>query len=204
MGIMLCMKITVVLASSSFLKNYIMKRSHIPYVAADPDIDESQLDHLPVDERVQQLAKMKAQKVVADYSDAFVIATDTLTQDDSTRTIYGKPSDPQKQYEQALSMSGKSTTNITGISIFYKGKELETCLTKTKLQYQLFDKVTYDRLTRDDNPQRRSSVLGMFTDAAGFTLLEEIHGSYTGAMGLPMEVVYRNLRKVMQQFPVRL
>lgn len=169
------------------------------YTAVNPNVDESQFDDKPIEDRVKNIAKLKAEKILDDYPEAFIIAADTLTQDVETGQIYSKPERLEAVRDQALSMSGRTVRNVTGTAIYHQGQILELALTSTLLTYQQFDAATYDRLTADDNPLRRSSVLGMFTDAVGFTLLECINGSYTGAMGLPMEVVYRNLSKIIDK-----
>lgn len=190
----------IILASKSYVKNYLMKLSCLPYKSIDPAIDETVFDYLVINERVQELAKLKAKVVSQKNPEAFVIGADTLTRNVQTGEIYAKPKDSIGQRQQALSISGATIENITGISIWYRGKEVKTDLTISYLHYQHFLAQTYDRLAQDDKPERRSSVLGMFIDSAGFTLLDKVEGSYTGAMGLPMEVVYTHIDSLKIKF----
>lgn len=171
------------------MKNFIMKRSHLPYRSVDAAIDESIFDHLPVEERVQKLAARKAQDIAEQYPEAFVIGADTLTRNVATGEIYGKPKDTATQRRQALASSGQTIESVTGVSIWYKGKEIATELTMPRVMYQQFSGATYDRLAAHDDAPSRSSALGISTDVVGFTLVEHIEGSYTGIMGLPMEII---------------
>ena len=45
-----------------------------------------------------------------------------------------------------------------------------------------------------DDARIRNSGLGFFMDSPGFTLVQNFDGSYTGAMGLPMEIVRKNIK----------
>lgn len=175
-----------------------MKKTNLDYESVVPDIDETQFDDLDISDRVLKLAQTKAAKVAAEHQDAFVIAADTLTQDPATGQVFTKPKDPEEQYRQALNISGKSVGVFSGVCIYFQGKELESVVIESAVHYQEFDSETFDRLAHGDNPHIRSSTLGMFIDSPGFTLVEHVEGSYTGSMGLPTEVVYRNLRKIKQ------
>ncbi len=47
----------IILASGSFLKNFIMDKTKLTYEVMPADIDELVFDNLPVDERVVALAR---------------------------------------------------------------------------------------------------------------------------------------------------
>lgn len=184
----------LILASGSFLKNYIMDRAHLPYEVLPADIDESIYDHLEVADRVVALAKEKCRVVAEKYPDAVVISADTLTADESGR-VFSKPAPGQDPIEAALSLSGTCIGVYTGCCIYKPEDGYVAKLTTGTIVYQSFDRTTLERLVEGgDSPQIRSGALGVFVDAPGFTLIESIEGSYTGIFGLPMEFVYERLR----------
>jgi len=94
-----------------------------------------------------------------------------------------------------MMQSGKTIKAITGLAMAYKSKLL-TNTTVTNITYTTFDRMTIERLLKGDDATIRNSGLGFFSDAPGFTLVESFSGSYTGAMGLPMEVVRHNLKQL--------
>jgi len=188
----------LILASGSFLKNYIMDKSRLPYEVKPADIDETIYDHLEVSERVVALAKDKCRVVAERYPDAIVIAADTLTASASGH-VFSKPAPGQDPIEAALQLSGAHISVFTGCCVYVPSDGYEAKLSSGEIVYQQFDRATLERLAEDDNPQIRSGALGVFVDAPGFTLIESIRGSYTGIFGLPMEFVYNRLRFAEQK-----
>lgn len=183
---------TVILASGSFLKNYIMERSLIPYEVVPADIDESVYDHLNVQERVVALAKDKCQLVAERYPDRIVIAADTLTAHQDG-TVFTKPRPDSDPLDAAMQLSGQSIDVYTGCCVYSPKNGYSDTLSSAVISYQNFTRSRLEMLAENDNPQIRSGALGVFVDAPGFTLIKEVKGSYTGMYGLPMEFVYEQL-----------
>lgn len=185
----------IILASSSFLRKFIMDKSLLEYRSVSPDVDEYQFDDQIVTKRVCSIAEAKCKIVSQDNPECFVIASDTLTASSESGKTYDKrdqeESDP---ISRALDLSGKTIVVATGISIYHPSFGLKTELVGAKITYQSFDRKTIERLIEADSPFARSGALGIFFDSPGFTLIESIEGSYTGAFGLPMEVVYKYLK----------
>ncbi|MBH2007859.1 Maf family protein [Candidatus Saccharibacteria bacterium] len=182
----------IILASGSFLKKFIMDNSHLPYEVVAADIDESVYDNLDVSERVVKLATDKCAKVAEIHPDSFIIAADTLTADE-TGLVYTKLTGDDDPFQAALRLSGQTIGVFTGCAVYTPGVGVESVLSTAAIRYQNFTEENLRRLASDDNPSIRSGALGIFYDAPGFTLIEHIEGSYTGAFGLPMEFVYKQL-----------
>lgn len=184
----------IILASGSFLRRFIMDKARLPYEVTAADIDETVFDHLSVEERVKKLAEKKCEKIAQQYPDAVVIAADTLTTNEAG-LVYTKLTGSEDPFAAALALSGETIQVFTGCAIYTKATGVTTFLAPAKITYQAFDEQTLRRLAEDDNPNIRSGALGIFYDAPGFTLIEKIEGSYTGAFGLPMEFVYSQLKR---------
>ena len=183
---------TVILASGSFLKNYIMEKSMIPYEVIPADIDESIYDDLSVDERVVALAKDKCRLIAERYPDRIVIAADTLTAH-ADGTVFSKPHLDSDPLDAAMQLSGQTIDVYTGCCVYSPKNGYEDVLAHATISYQEFTRSRLETLAQNDNPQIRSGALGVFVDAPGFTLIKEVSGSYTGMYGLPMEFVYEQL-----------
>lgn len=182
----------IILASGSFLKNFIMDKTRLPYTVVPSDIDETVLDNLPVDERVVELARKKCEAVVeGGYGNAIVVAADTLTAHQDG-TVFSKPAPGGSPLQAALQLSGETIDVYTGCCI-YKDGEYKTHLSTAKITYQRFTKERLELLADGDNPQIRSGALGVFTDSPGFTLIDRIEGEYTGMYGLPTGFLYEQL-----------
>lgn len=185
----------IILASGSFLRKFIIEQSKLPYQIQSADIDELVFDHLPVNERVKKLAEKKCQKVAAASPDSIIIAADTLTTDENEK-VYTKAIGMDDPFKAAYALSGKTIKVFTGCSFYEKSVGQVNVLITAVIKYQTFSEENLRRLASDDNPAIRSGALGIFYDAPGFTLIDHISGSYTGAFGLPMEFVYKQLEEI--------
>lgn len=182
----------IILASGSFLKNFIMDKTKLPYIVYPADIDESIYDNLPVDERVVELARKKCEVAVRENSEnSVVVAADTLTAHQDG-TVFTKPTHGTDPLDAAMQLSGQTIDVYTGCCV-YKDGEYKSHLSVAKIKYQTFSRERLKLLAEDDNPQIRSGALGVFIDAPGFTLIEKVEGEYTGMYGLPTGFLYEQL-----------
>lgn len=182
----------IILASGSFLKNYIMKNSRLSYREVPADIDESVFDDFSVDQRVVKLAEAKCHKVSTELPDSVVIAADTLTANQLGQ-VFTKPAPDQDPLDAAMKLSGQTINVYTGCCVKKPGGGFVTHLATAQITYQQFSRTQLERVAEGDNPQIRSGALGVFTDSPGFTLIANYTGSYTGGFGLPMEFIYQQL-----------
>ncbi len=186
---------SIILASESFLKKFIFDKSKLPYETKPAYVDETAYDNLPVSERVAKLAESKAGKIAETNPDATIISADTLTSD-ADGNVYNKLSHANDPFLAALSLSGKTIYIYTGCCVYDKVTGYNTKTIKSSITYRTFSQKMLQRLIEGDNAAIRSGALGIFYDSPGFTLIEQIEGSYTGSFGLPMEFVYEQLDRL--------
>ena len=185
----------LVLASESFLKHFILEKAKLKFTAIPANIDETIYDDLDVAKRVVALAHDKAEVVAKLSPDAIIVSADVLTSDNDG-TVFTKPGTDNDPFKAAMSLSGKTITVHTGCTMYDAAIGFRDHYCATKLTYRTFTKRTLERLVGDDNYRIRSGALGVFYDAPGFTLIERIEGSYTGALGLPMEFIHEQLESL--------
>lgn len=106
-----------------------------------------------------------------------------------------KPTSEEEAILMCLAQSGRTVQVITGLCMMYKDVSLQDT-SVTNITYTNFDRPTIVTLLKNDDAAIRNAALGFFQDAPGFSLVEKFEGSYTGAMGLPMEMVWHNLKKL--------
>jgi septum formation protein len=182
------MNYPIVLASDSFLKKFVLEKSHLEFLVDAADIDEQVFDSLPVGKRVVELSKEKCKKVAARKPDCIVISADTLAVYNGQ--AYGKPANLEDAYDMAMTLSGQTILAYTGVTLYHPKYGYKSDLSETEIEYQNFTLDDLKRLFKDNHPTRMATGLGIFIDAPGFTLVKSISGSFTGALGLPMELVY--------------
>lgn len=188
----------IVLASGSWLRKTVLESSKLDFIVKIPDVDERGLErshpNATPQELVAILAQAKASVVHRDSPNDLVIAADTLAVLPDGTWLH-KPASHEEAIELSLRQSGKTVQAITGLAITFRDEQIIRTTT-TDITYMQFNKDTIERLLEGDDPAIRNSGLGFFSDAPGFTLVKEFKGSYTGAMGLPMEHVWDSLARL--------
>lgn len=181
----------IILASNSWLRKSILEASEFDFQVYTKEIDERALEAQHTDKSDADvatiLATAKAEAIADEQPDNLVIAADTFVVLPNGDRLH-KPSSAEEAVELCLAQSGKTIQAVTGIAMAYNGK-LVTGSTTTSVTYVNFTRKTIERLLTGNDVTIRNSGLGLFLDAPGFTLVKDFDGSYTGAMGLPMETV---------------
>jgi len=183
----------IVLASGSYKRKEILEKAKIPFKVEIPDIDEKSFDHLPVKERVKEIARAKARAVAKKFPDSLIIAADVMDEDELQR-IHCKPKNLNEGLKMAMEYSSKKTTCYTGVCLIHPKYGEVVKLAKTEIKMQEFTKEELKRLV-DKKFLLRAGALGASEETAGYTLVESICGSYTGFAGLPMEIIRKYLKK---------
>lgn len=191
----------IILASGSWLRKTILESSKLPFTVKATDVDERSLEaqhpNLSVEELAIILARAKAGAVQQENPDDLIIAADTFAVLPDGRWLH-KPTSHEEAIELSLKQSGQTVRAVTGLAMSYRGNVISN-VTATSITYVNFDRSTTEKLLDGNDPTIRNSGLGFFIDAPGFTLVKEFNGSYTGAMGLPMELVRENMQKLGYQ-----
>ncbi|MGI5826031.1 MAG: Maf family protein [Patescibacteria group bacterium] len=184
----------IILASGSYKRREIMEKSGIPFRVEVPEIDEHAFDDLPTKERVMEIARNKAINIAERFPQDIIISADSLAEESESRQIQYKPRDIEEGLKLAMLSSGATINGYTGICMIHPefGEVTEVAVTVQK--FIDFSEEELKRLV-DEQFLQRAGALGISEETAGYTLVESISGSYTGAFGLPMEIVRKYLKK---------
>ena len=125
-------------------------------------------------------------------ADELVITADTIVWLDGT--VMGKPKDEEEAMKMLRRLSGKTHQVITGV-----------CLTTVSMQktFATVTDVTFARLTEDEisyyvtryRPMDKAGSYGV-QEWIGFVGVEDLSGSYFNVMGLPIQRLYTELKKL--------
>ena len=181
------------MASGSYKRKQIMERSGIPFKVEIPDIDEDIFNDFPVVERVVEVARAKAINIAERFPQDVIISADSLAQDSQKQLQY-KPRDFEEGLRLAMLSSGATVTGYTGVCLIHPEFREATEVAVTEIKFIDFTEEEVKKLV-DDKFLQRAGALGVSEETAGYTLVESISGSYTGAFGLPMEIVRKYLKK---------
>lgn len=184
----------IVLASNSPRRRELLSGLNVNYtVKVLPGIDESYPDNLEGEEIPMYISRKKADAYRNSMEeDELIITADTVVY------IYGKVLGKPKSLEEAKEMlrelSGDTHQVITGV-----------CLTtrETQRTFSAVTQVTFDVLTEDEidfyvekyHPLDKAGAYGV-QEWIGFVGVSKLEGSYFNVMGLPVQRLYQELKKL--------
>ena len=187
-------KYRVVLASNSPRRKDLLSGLGIVYeVKTLPDIDESFPEGMDGVEIPAYIARTKADAYRAMMAeDELIITADTIVWLDGE--VMGKPHDAEDARRMLRALSGQTHQVITGV-----------CLTTTDAQksFATVTDVTFCRLSEEEiayyvehyRPMDKAGSYGI-QEWIGFVGVESISGSYFNVMGLPIQRLYTELKKL--------
>ena len=187
-------KYKVILASNSPRRKELLGGLGIGYeVKTMPDIDESYPDGLSMEEVPVYIARSKADAYrPLMQPDELIITADTIVWLDGV--VMGKPKDEEEACDMLRRLSGQTHQVITGV-----------CLTTADAQksFATVTDVTFCRLSEEEiayyvehyRPMDKAGSYGI-QEWIGFVGVESISGSYFNVMGLPIQRLYTELKKL--------
>lgn len=187
-------KYRIILASNSPRRKELLSGLGIQYeVKTLPDIDESYPEGLDGMEIPAYIARSKADAYRSVMQpDELIITADTIVWLDGK--VMGKPMDAEEAREMLRSLSGQTHQVITGV-----------CLTTAVYQkaFATMTDVTFATLSEEEityyverySPMDKAGSYGI-QEWIGFIGVESISGSYFNVMGLPIQRLYTELKKL--------
>ena len=173
------MAMPLLLASASPRRKEILTLLDIPFEVC-PAVRESAPAGLPPAERVQALARCKAEEVAAAHPNRLVVGADTMVVLDGR--ALGKPRDEAEAVEMLLSLQGKTHMVMTGVWVCSPGK----CGGFVDAA-----EVTFYPMTREEaaayaatgEPLDKAGAYGI--QGRGMRFIRGIRGDFYTVMGLP-------------------
>lgn len=187
-------KYKVILASGSPRRRELMAGLGVNYeVRILPDVDESYPDTLQGEEIPLYIAKEKADAYIPMMQpDELIITADTIVWLDGK--VLGKPRDREDALQMLRTMSGRTHEVFTGV-----------CITTTDWQrsFTAQTEVRFATLSEDEiiyyvdnfKPMDKAGAYGV-QEWIGFIGVENISGSYYNIMGLPVQRIYNELKRL--------
>lgn len=187
-------KYKIKLASNSPRRRELLSGLGVDYeVKLLPGIDETYPDTLKGEEIPIYIAREKASAYRPSMqADELIITADTIVYIDGE--VLGKPKDEEEACQMLRKLSRRSHQVITGV-----------CLMTTEFQksFASVTEVTFDQLSEEDirfyvehyRPMDKAGSYGV-QEWIGFIGVTGLKGSYFNVMGLPVQRLYQELRKL--------
>ena len=157
------------------------------------DVEEQVPEYLTVAEVTLFNAKEKALVVAETNPDAIVIGVDTLVALDGQ--IFGKPCDMEEAFSMLTRMSGRTHEVYSGVwAVCKTARATRACVEVSRVKFRDFDESRIHRYLARIQPLDKAGAYAAQDDAAD-GIVEQIEGSRTNVVGLPMEALARLLSK---------
>ena len=187
-------KYKVVLASNSPRRKELLSGLGIDYeVKTLPDIDESFPEGLTEVETATYIARAKAdvyRNIM--QPDELIITADTIVWLDGE--VMGKPVDEEDARRMLRALSGKTHQVITGVCLMTIDSQ-KAFATVTDVTFCHLSEEEIDYYVERYRPMDKAGSYGI-QEWIGFVGVESISGSYFNVMGLPIQRLYTELKKL--------
>ena len=152
----------------------------------DPDVDEAVLPEETPEDYVVRVTLAKAHAGVRRIRERHliphpVLAADTTVEIDGS--VIGKPEHEADAVAILQRLSGRTHRVLTAVALSYEG-HTEHLLNASEVRFRSLGQDEIKRYVASGEPLDKAGAYGIQGRAAVF--IEEIRGSYTGIMGLPL------------------
>ena len=182
----------LILASNSRTRRDILDRMGLKYEVKPSNIEE-QSDKSNTREYVEDLSKQKAESVVKLYKEGIILSADSIICIGKEKLEKPKSKNDAKRMMKKL--SGKTNYAITGVTIIdlYQNKSI----TFSEVTKVYFDELDDDEINwYVENEEFILERCGYSLAGKSAIYISKIDGDYYNVLGLPINRIYKNFKKL--------
>ncbi len=186
----------LILASASPRRTELLRVCGYDFTVIPSAADESGVPACSPEELVQRLSLIKAESVFRSLPEerrreAVVLGSDTVVVLDGA--ILGKPRSKEEAAEMLRRESGNVNTVYTGLAIVRGGEAAALC-DRADVHFQTLSEEEIEAYIATGEPMDKAGAYGIQGLSSMF--IERIEGSFFTVVGLPVHLVYRELKKL--------
>ena len=190
------MPFSIYLASGSPRRKELLSQIGVRYEQLLPVVDESKDENESPIPYVKRLARLKAEaglKMLAATEQRPVLGADTIVVLDDH--IYGKPGDADEAFSTLMALSGRAHQVMTAVAVVSQTSQKVIC----SCSNVLFRTIQPDEVRAYCHSGEPMDKAGAYAiQGVGAIFVEEIQGSYSGIVGLPL----MDTAKLLSEFGV--
>jgi len=184
----------LILASNSPRRIALLKSLGYHFEIIPHDIEECIHSNVLPTELVQNLALLKASDVASRVCDAVIISADTIVVHE--KGILGKPKDVSDAKRILSILSNSEHDVITGVCVMASPSRKKMLrIERTHITMITINDEEIDRYILTGEPMDKAGAYAI--QGEGRKFIEKIDGSYSNAVGLPLEVLQEMLNHFM-------
>jgi septum formation protein len=199
---------TILLSSSSPRRKEILESLTIPFKLVHPEIDETVFDHEIPEIRVLSLSREKAHKgeeIHSRFAPAsgirLSLGADTLVafETGSGWKTLGKPNSREEAIDMLEYSSGKTQMVFSGISLYdIERNEFYSAVSTSFVRFELMTRKWIEWYA--DTGEWIGAAGAYRVQGCGSMFIEDMRGSWSGVMGLPIHELFDILTRARYRF----
>ena len=179
----------IVLASQSPRRKELLEKTGFSFICDPADIDETVNLEADLVEESKNLSRRKAETVLERHPEAIVIGSDTLVLCDNQ--VMGKPEGDADAFQMLKKLQNHKSQVLTSLCIISQKK----CFTYACITDVYFSKMSDEEIWNYIHTGETADKAGVYAiHVLAGRYIKEIHGDYYAIMGLPLQVVYDELK----------
>ena len=184
----------IVLASASPRRKELLERAGLKFVVDASDYEEDLSLRMPARRLARYLSCEKAKAVAEKYKNAIIIAADTIISLDDK--VFGKPHTNSEAIKMLNILNGWAHDVITGFTIMDTGEVKSVSRSVvTKVYFRKMTMREIEAYVRTGEPLDKAGAYAI--QGIGAAMLKKIEGDYNNVVGLPVDAVMKELRKLV-------
>ncbi|MDO5656079.1 MAG: Maf family nucleotide pyrophosphatase [Flavobacteriaceae bacterium] len=181
----------IILGSQSPRRKELLNGLHLDFEVLSLQVEESYPEFLEKQEVTEYLCAKKAAAYQHKSHRSILITADTLVWLDNQ--VLEKPKDANTAFEMLQKLSGQTHEVITSVGLFSKDKQV-IFSDKTQVTFEKLNAEEIDYYIKTCQPFDKAGSYGI-QEWIGLMGVSQIIGSYFTVMGLPVHLLYKELKE---------
>lgn len=185
------MNADLVLASASPRRLALLTQAGLAPTVQPSNVDETPAADEPAVAYARRVARSKCLAAAPVAADALVLAADTVVH--VGNTLYGKPIDAVDATAMLRELAGRWHQVTTAFALARAGALLELAAVTTGVRFRALSAADVERYVASGEPLDKAGAYGI--QGLGGALIDQVDGSYTNVVGLPLPEVLAALAR---------
>lgn len=182
----------IILASNSPRRRELLAGLGLEYeVRTLQGLDESYPEGLSMEEIPQYISRKKAAAYTLS-EDELLITADTIVYLDGE--VLGKPVDEEDAKQMLRKLSGKTHQVVTGVTLTWEGRQ-HSFASVSQVTFAQLSEAEIEHYVTKYRPFDKAGAYGI-QEWIGYIGVTSIEGSYFNVMGLPVQRLYSEMKKL--------